>query len=61
MPTLNPDGFENKDISGNWDPTRFNSNNIDLNRDFPDQYIGNGKYKKQPETEAILKWYKDKQ
>ena len=41
MPTLNPDGFENKDISGNWNPTRFNSNNIDLNRDFPDQYIGN--------------------
>lgn len=49
VPTLNPDGFAAK--------MRSNSNNVDLNRDFPDRFksdsmdaTGN----EQPETQAIM-------
>ncbi|CAA6671716.1 unnamed protein product [Spirodela intermedia] len=38
LPTMNPDGFTLK--------TRGNANNVDLNRDFPDQ----------PETKAVMNW-----
>ena len=61
MPSLNPDGFENRDYLNNWNPTRFNSNNIDLNRDFPDIFRNddNTSDNRQPETKAIMVWSKN--
>lgn len=59
MPSLNPDGFE-RTFLGLWIPSRFNSNNIDLNRNFPDQFIStlNPDEKRELEVEAILSWAK---
>ena len=56
MPTMNPDGFErstegdHSGVSG-----RANANNVDLNRNFPDQFRSpaNGR---QPEVEAMMQW-----
>jgi len=52
LPTMNPDGFTLK-----W---RGNANNIDLNRDFPDQFfsVNNDINYRQPETRAIMNWIK---
>ena len=62
MPSLNPDGFENKSsYTGIWNPQRYNANNKDLNRDFPDQFKDNNPdnlNNKQPETISIMKWSK---
>ncbi|KAG8236922.1 hypothetical protein J437_LFUL014967 [Ladona fulva] len=65
MPSLNPDGFENSqegfcesksDYSG-----RENSNHVDLNRNFPDQFDDDQDYDslirgRQPETIAMMTW-----
>ena len=50
MPSMNPDGFE---IG-----SRYNSNGVDLNRDFPDQYNdpNNSILGRQPETAAVMQW-----
>ncbi|XP_062872508.1 carboxypeptidase D [Trichomycterus rosablanca] len=58
MPSMNPDGYEvaqEGDISGYRG--RNNSNNFDLNRNFPDQYetITDPR---QPETVAVMNWAK---
>ncbi|WVY98575.1 hypothetical protein V8G54_030726 [Vigna mungo] len=45
LPSMNPDGFSLR--------KRGNANNIDLNRDFPDQDS------RQPETRAIMNWLRD--
>ncbi|EER89180.1 hypothetical protein BDA96_10G039200 [Sorghum bicolor] len=52
LPTMNPDGFALR-----W---RGNANNIDLNRDFPDQFfsVNNDIDYRQPETRAIMNWVK---
>uniref|UniRef100_A0ACD6ADK2 Uncharacterized protein n=1 Tax=Avena sativa TaxID=4498 RepID=A0ACD6ADK2_AVESA len=52
LPTLNPDGFALR--------RRGNANNIDLNRDFPDQFfpINDDINYRQPETRAIMSWIK---
>ncbi|KAG2377819.1 hypothetical protein C9374_008904 [Naegleria lovaniensis] len=54
MPSMNPDGFEMDD--------RYNANGVDLNRDFPDQYVASSFSKTyQPETKAVMDWLaKDK-
>ena len=50
MPSMNPDGFENG--------SRYNANNVDLNRDFPDQFNdpNNSLAGRQPETQAVMQW-----
>ena len=60
MPSMNPDGFENANegecggVRG-----RRNQNNVDLNRDFPDQFNVWKSYDfnfAQPETKALIRW-----
>lgn len=60
LPSLNPDGFE---ASSEGDcrglKGRRNANNVDLNRNFPDQFSGRSSYKAntaEPETKAMIKW-----
>ncbi|KAK9943753.1 hypothetical protein M0R45_009351 [Rubus argutus] len=50
LPSMNPDGFSLR--------RRGNANNIDLNRDFPDQFfpVDDDVDALQPETRAIIKW-----
>uniref|UniRef100_A0A0E0L7Q0 Peptidase M14 domain-containing protein n=1 Tax=Oryza punctata TaxID=4537 RepID=A0A0E0L7Q0_ORYPU len=52
LPTMNPDGFALR--------RRGNANNVDLNRDFPDQFfpINDEINYRQPETRAIMNWVK---
>lgn len=58
MPSMNPDGYEvaeegdTKGYKG-----RNNTNNFDLNRNFPDQFA-NITEPRQPETKAAMKWLK---
>nr|AMO02545.1 carboxypeptidase D [Tityus serrulatus] len=60
LPTLNPDGYE-KAKEGDFDGTagRENSNGVDLNRNFPDQFhvTINNKIQ-EPETLAAMMWIK---
>ncbi|KAL6116189.1 cpd [Pungitius sinensis] len=58
MPSMNPDGYEEAtegDIKGYRG--RNNSNNLDLNRNFPDQYFTSNETR-QPETIAVMNWVK---
>ena len=48
VPSLNPDGFHRG--------TRYNTNGIDLNRDFPDPLFPRPNAVKQPETRTIMEW-----
>ena len=50
MPSMNPDGFELGQ--------RNNANDVDLNRDFPDQFDDpiNSVNGRQPETRAVMEW-----
>ncbi|KAJ4757213.1 Carboxypeptidase D [Rhynchospora pubera] len=52
LPSMNPDGFALR--------RRGNANNVDLNRDFPDQFfpINDVESMRQPETIAIMNWLK---
>ena len=56
-PSMNPDGFEiaiyEDEITG-----RENINNVDLNRNFPDQFGKGPGFPTQPETDAVMKWTK---
>lgn len=58
MPSMNPDGYE---VAHEGDTRgyrgRNNSNNFDLNRNFPDQFV-NITEPRQPETIAVMKWLK---
>lgn len=64
MPSANPDGFElakEGDCDGSSKPSgRENANAVDLNRDFPDQFIAlNGSVLtdgRQPETLSLMSW-----
>ncbi|GLU06946.1 hypothetical protein SLE2022_239290 [Rubroshorea leprosula] len=50
LPSMNPDGFTLR--------RRANANDIDLNRDFPDQFfaLNDDEEARQPETRAIMSW-----
>ncbi|KAG7478892.1 carboxypeptidase D [Solea senegalensis] len=58
MPSMNPDGYEvavEGDVKGY--KGRNNSNNLDLNRNFPDQFTTITE-PRQPETIAVMNWVK---
>ncbi|CAJ1065576.1 carboxypeptidase D isoform X3 [Xyrichtys novacula] len=58
MPSMNPDGYEaatEGDVKGYRG--RNNSNNFDLNRNFPDQFVTITE-PRQPETIAVMNWLK---
>ena len=59
MPTMNPDGYE---MSGEGDCSglrgRYNANNVDLNRNFPDR-LDRGHTTREPETLAIMEWLEE--
>ncbi|CAI9116473.1 OLC1v1017626C1 [Oldenlandia corymbosa var. corymbosa] len=50
LPSLNPDGYQSR--------KRGNANDVDLNRDFPDQFfhMNDDLSMRQPETKAIMSW-----
>lgn len=59
MPSMNPDGFEKAKQGCSGTFGRYNRNNVDLNRDFPDQFNSWDDYNvnlAQPETQAMLEW-----
>ncbi|XP_065663619.1 carboxypeptidase D isoform X1 [Hydra vulgaris] len=58
MPSMNPDGYENSHEGDRQELRgRNNANDVDLNRDFPDQFDKeNISYSFQPETQAMMKW-----
>lgn len=58
LPSMNPDGFEAVKVPDCYYTNgRENSNNYDLNRNFPDAFEFNNETI-QPETAAILEWLK---
>ena len=48
MPSMNPDGYEVA--------KRENAHNVDLNRNFPDQFFPYLNRHHEPETSAVMKW-----
>ena len=63
IPSMNPDGFE-QSVEGSCDGSdsgRHNANDVDLNRDFPDQFDVTPRPRpRQAETEALIHWITSK-
>ena len=56
MPSMNPDGYEMATEGQKSGPGRENARNVDLNRNFPDQFFPNLNTNHEPETLAVMKW-----
>eukprot|EP00049_Salpingoeca_infusionum_P018539 m.357709 g.357709 ORF g.357709 m.357709 type:complete len:1510 (+) comp17907_c0_seq1:171-4700(+) len=61
LPTMNPDGYEIAKASKRPGQCtsltgRYNKHSVDLNRNFPDQFIGAPTQARQPETQAMMDW-----
>ncbi|XP_055374958.1 carboxypeptidase D isoform X3 [Condylostylus longicornis] len=55
--SMNPDGYEMSVLEDKYSYGRTNANNVDLNRNFPDQYgINNFNAKQEVETLAVMNW-----
>ncbi|XP_053572791.1 carboxypeptidase M isoform X1 [Bombina bombina] len=57
MPSMNPDGFESSNPHCAFSDGRYNKNNYDLNRNFPDAFSTTVSTI-QPETQAVMNWVK---
>ncbi|KAM9327900.1 carboxypeptidase M [Pholidichthys leucotaenia] len=64
MPTMNPDGFNMADTQCQHGQGRTNYNGIDLNRNFPDAFVGQqsqsqlSEDKREAEVRAVMGWLK---
>lgn len=56
VPTMNPDGFEKATVGECEGIGRGNDDDIDLNRNFPDQFRQTLENPRQPETQALINW-----
>ncbi|XP_065807366.1 carboxypeptidase M [Labrus bergylta] len=62
LPTMNPDGFDASDTDCVFTTGRYNSNGVDLNRNFPDPFAGLRKKpeldeeKREAEVRAVIGW-----
>ncbi|XP_028306173.1 carboxypeptidase M [Gouania willdenowi] len=62
MPTMNPDGFDSSDTDCLYGRGRHNANGVDLNRNFPDAFVGlkaqqvMNEEKREAETRAVIGW-----
>eukprot|EP00795_Rhopilema_esculentum_P016033 gene16033-7377_t len=57
MPTMNPDGYaKSKERDCDGVTGRANSNDVDLNRNFPDQFHNKPGYRAEKETQAVMDW-----
>jgi carboxypeptidase D len=57
MPSMNPDGYGEANVGDcQGVDGRYNENNVDLNRNFPDIFDCNDKIVLQPETSSVINW-----
>ncbi|XP_041935982.1 carboxypeptidase M isoform X1 [Alosa sapidissima] len=58
LPSMNPDGFESSSRDCMSGYGRYNRNGVDLNRNFPDFFLGEDEESREFEVLAIMDWMK---